>query len=148
MFRGITQLSLDVKGRIAVPAKYRNELFVQCSGHLIVTADPSRCLLIYPQPVWEPIERRLSALPSFNTNTRKLQRLLIGSANDVDMDSAGRVLITPPLRSFAGLSKDVVLVGQGEKFELWDEQQWNLQIEDALSFNEEDMPPELEGFSL
>jgi len=148
MFRGITQLSLDVKGRIAIPVKYRGELVAQCSGRLIVTADPSRCLLIYPQPAWEPIERKLSALPSFNPATRKLQRLLIGSANDVEMDSAGRILVAPPLRSFAGLSKEVVLVGQGEKFELWDEQQWNLEIEGALSFSEGDMPQELEGFSL
>ncbi|MCP5252293.1 MAG: division/cell wall cluster transcriptional repressor MraZ [Nitrosomonas sp.] len=148
MFRGITQLSLDVKGRIAIPAKYRGELVEQCSGRLVVTADPSRCLLIYPQPAWEPIEQKLSALPSFNSKTRKLQRLLIGSASDVEMDNAGRILIAPPLRSFASLSKEVVLVGQGEKFELWDEQQWNLEIEDALSFNEDDMPQELEGFSL
>lgn len=148
MFRGITQLSLDVKGRIAIPAKYRGELVAQCSGRLVVTADPSRCLLIYPQPAWEPIERKLSALPSFNSKTRKLQRLLIGSASDTEMDNAGRILIPPPLRSFASLSREVVLVGQGEKFELWDEQQWNLEIEDALSFNEDDMPQELEGFSL
>jgi MraZ protein len=148
MFRGITQLSLDAKGRIAIPAKYRGELVEQCSGRLVVTADPSRCLLIYPQPAWEPIEQKLSALPSFNSKTRKLQRLLIGSASDVEMDNAGRILIAPPLRSFASLSKEVVLVGQGEKFELWDEQQWNLEIEDALSFNEDDMPQELEGFSL
>ena len=148
MFRGITQLSLDVKGRIAIPAKYRGELVEQCSGRLVVTADPSRCLLIYPQPAWEPIEQKLSALPSFNSKTRKLQRLLIGSASDVEMDNAGRILIAPPLRSFASLSKEVVLVGQGEKFELWDEQQWNLEFEDALSFNEDDMPQESEGFSL
>ncbi|MCC6923989.1 MAG: division/cell wall cluster transcriptional repressor MraZ [Nitrosomonas sp.] len=148
MFRGITQLSLDAKGRIAIPAKYRGELVERCSGRLVVTADPSRCLLIYPQPAWEPIEQKLSALPSFNSKTRKLQRLLIGSASDVEMDNAGRILIAPPLRSFASLSKEVVLVGQGEKFELWDEQQWNLEIEDALSFNEDDMPQELQGFSL
>jgi len=148
MFRGITQLNLDVKGRIAIPTRYRSVLFERCSGHLIVTADPSRCLLVYPQPAWEPIEQKLNSLSSFNPKTRKLQRLLIGSANDVEMDNAGRILISTPLRNFAGLNKEVVLVGQGEKFELWDETQWNLQIEDALSFNEDDMPPELEGFSL
>lgn len=148
MFRGITQLNLDAKGRIAIPTRYRGELVEECSGHLVVTADPSRCLLVYPQPAWEPIEQKLNSLSSFNPRTRKLQRLLIGSANDVEMDNAGRILIAPPLRNFAGLSKEVVLVGQGEKFELWDETQWNLQIEDALSFNEDDMPPELEGFSL
>ncbi len=148
MFRGVTQLSLDAKGRIAIPARYRSELMSKCSGHLIVTADPSKCLLVYPQPAWEPIEQRLNSLSSFNPKTRSLQRLLIGNASDVEMDSAGRILVAPPLRGFAGLSKEVVLVGQGEKFELWDEGQWNLQIEDALSFSEDDMPPELDGFSL
>ena len=148
MFRGVTQLSLDAKGRIAIPARYRGELVSKCSGHLIVTADPSKCLLVYPQPAWEPIEQRLNSLSSFDSKTRSLQRLLIGNASDVEMDSAGRILVAPPLRRFANLSKEVVLVGQGEKFELWDEGGWNQVIEDALSFSGEDMPPELEGFSL
>lgn len=148
MFRGVTQLSLDAKGRIAIPARYRGELASKCSGHLIVTADPSKCLLVYPQPAWEPIEQRLNSLSSFNPKTRSLQRLLIGNASDVEMDSAGRILVALPLRRFAGLAKEVVLVGQGEKFELWDEGKWNLEIEDALSFSEDDMPPELNGFSL
>jgi len=148
MFRGVTQLSLDSKGRIAIPARYRGELVSKCSGHLIVTADPSKCLLVYPQPAWEPIEQRLNSLSSFDSKTRSLQRLLIGNASDVEMDSAGRILVAPPLRRFAGLSKEVVLVGQGEKFELWDEEQWNQEIEGALSFSKEDMPQELQGFSL
>lgn len=148
MFRGVTQLSLDVKGRLAVPAKYRGELMSSCAGCLIVTVDPSRCLLIYPQPAWEPIEKEINKLPSFDPITRKLQRLLVGNANDVEMDAAGRILISPPLREFAGLTKDVVLVGQGAKFELWDETQWNLQIEDALTFREGDLPSQLNGFSL
>ena len=148
MFRGVTQLSLDAKGRLAIPARYRNELMSTCSGHLIVTVDPSKCLLIYPQPAWEPIEQKLNNLSSFDSKTRNLQRLLVGNASDVEMDAAGRILLPPPLRLFAGLSKDVVLVGQGAKFELWDEVQWNLQIEDALAFKDGDMPPELDGFSL
>lgn len=148
MFRGITQLSLDAKGRLAIPARYRGELMSSCTGHLIVTVDPSKCLLIYPQPAWEPIEQKLNNLSSFNPKIRSLQRLLVGNASDVEMDTTGRILVSPPLRQFAGLSKDVVLVGQGAKFELWDEEQWNLQIENALSFKEDDMPIELEGFSL
>lgn len=148
MFRGVTQLSLDAKGRLAIPARYRSELTSTCSGHLIVTVDPSKCLLIYPQPAWEPIEQKLNNLSSFDSKTRNLQRLLVGNASDVEMDAAGRILLPPPLRLFAGLSKDVVLVGQGAKFELWDEVQWNLQIEDALAFKDGDMPPELDGFSL
>jgi MraZ protein len=148
MFRGITQLSLDAKGRLAIPARYRGELMSSCTGHLIVTVDPSKCLLIYPQPAWEPIEQKLNNLSSFDQKTRNLQRLLVGNASDVEIDTTGRILVSPPLRQFACLSKDVVLVGQGAKFELWDEEQWNLQIENALSFKEDDMPIELEGFSL
>ena len=148
MFRGVTQLSLDAKSRLAIPARYRGELMSSCAGHLIVTVDPSKCLLIYPQPDWEPIEQKLNNLSSFNPKIRSLQRLLVGNASDVEIDTTGRILVSPPLRQFAGLSKDVVLVGQGAKFELWDEEQWNLQIENALSFKEDDMPIELEGFSL
>lgn len=148
MFRGVTQLSLDAKGRLAIPARYRSGLMSFCEGRLIVTADPSKCLLIYPQPAWEPIEQKLNNLSSFDPRTRSLQRLLVGNASDVEMDAASRILVSPPLRQFAGLSKEVVLVGQGAKFELWDEEQWNLQIENALAFKDGGMPPELEGFSL
>lgn len=148
MFRGVTQLSLDAKGRLAIPARYRGELTSSCAGHLIVTVDPSRCLLIYPQLAWEPIEQKLNNLSSFDSKTRNLQRLLVGNACDVEMDAVGRILLPPPLRIFASLSKDVVLVGQGSKFELWDEGQWNVQIEEALTFKDGDMPPELDGFSL
>ena len=148
MFRGVTQLSLDAKGRLAIPARYRGGLMSFCEGRLIVTVDPSKCLLIYPQPAWEPIEQKLNNLSSFDLPTRQLQRLLVGNACDVDMDAAGRILISPPLRQFAGLSKDVVLVGQGNKFELWDEAQWNKQLEEALVFQDGKMPSELQGFSL
>ncbi len=148
MFRGIAQLSLDNKGRFAIPSRYRDSLMSFCAGRLIVTADPSKCLLIYPQPAWEPIEQKLINLSSFDNRIRSLQRLLVGNASDVEMDSAGRVLVSPPLRKFAGLTKNVVLVGQGAKFELWDEEQWDLQMENALDFKDGDMSAELEGFSL
>ncbi|AKH37677.1 MULTISPECIES: division/cell wall cluster transcriptional repressor MraZ [Nitrosomonas] len=148
MFRGITQLCLDSKSRFAVPAKYREELLSSCAGNLVITADPSRCLLIYPQPSWEPIEKKLNSLSSFNPQSRSLQRLIVGNACDVEMDSAGRVLVVAPLRQFASLVKDIVLVGQGEKFELWDAEKWNQEIEAALVYKDGNMPPELEGFSL
>ncbi len=115
MFRGGTPISLDNKGRLAVPAKYREDLLSLCGGRLVITADPSKCLLVYPHTVWEPIEQKLNSLSSFNPQTRSLQRLLVGNASDVDMDGAGRILVPPPLRHFAGLTKDVVLVGQGAK---------------------------------
>jgi len=147
MFRGVAQLTLDNKGRLAVPAKYREALMAHCAGRIVITADPSRCLLIYPQPAWEPIEQRLNSLSSFNTQTRALQRLLVGNASDVELDGAGRVLVPGPLRQFAGLDRNVVLVGQGAKFELWDEEKWNQQMEDAQLFRD-GVPPELDGFSL
>ena len=148
MFRGVTQLSLDNKGRLAIPTKYRDSLLAFCAGHLVLTADPSKCLLVYPQPAWEPIEQKLNSLSSFNPQTRSLQRLLVGNASDVEMDSAGRILVPPPLRQFAGLSKNVVLVGQGAKLELWEEEKWNQQIEDSLILKDGSMPSELDGFSL
>lgn len=147
MFRGVAALNLDSKGRLAVPSRHRDFLQSYCGGRLIVTADPSKCLLIYPLPDWEPIEKKLNSLSSFNPQTRSLQRLLVGNASDVELDSAGRILVSTPLRQFAGLEKNVVLVGQGNKFEVWDEEKWNLQLAEALVFRD-GMPPELEGFSL
>lgn len=146
MFRGVAQLNLDAKGRMAIPAKYRDELMSSCAGQLIVTADPSKCLLIYPLPAWEPIEQKFNSL-GFDERSRNLQRLLIGMASEVEMDNTGRILISAPLRQFAGLNKEVALVGQGAKFELWDDAQWKFRITNT-TFDEGDIPPELKGFSL
>jgi MraZ protein len=148
MFRGSATLNLDSKGRLAVPTRHRDFLLSYCGGRLIVTADPSKCLLIYPLPDWEPIEKKLNSLSSFNPQTRSLQRLLVGNASDVELDSAGRILVPTSLRQFAGLEKSVVLAGQGNKFEVWDEEKWNQQNAEALVFRDGVMPPELEGFSL
>jgi len=148
MFRGSSTLNLDSKGRLAVPTRHRDFLQSYCSGRLIITADPSKCLLIYPLPDWEPIEKKLNSLSSFNPQTRSLQRLLVGNASDVELDSAGRILVPTSLRQFAGLEKSVVLAGQGNKFEVWDEEKWNQQNAEALVFRDGGMPPELEGFSL
>ncbi|MDD5404069.1 MAG: division/cell wall cluster transcriptional repressor MraZ [Sulfurimicrobium sp.] len=148
MFRGSATLNLDSKGRLAVPARHRDFLQSYCGGRLIVTADPSKCLLVYPLPDWEPIEKKLNSLSSFNPQTRSLQRLLVGNASDVELDSAGRILVPTSLRQFAGLEKSVVLAGQGNKFELWDEEKWQQQNAEALVFRDGVMPPELEGFSL
>jgi MraZ protein len=114
---------------------------------MVLTADPSRCLLLYPRAQWEPIEARLMALSSFNAQIRALQRLLVGHADDVEMDSAGRILVPPALRQYASLDHRVVLVGQGRKFELWDEAKWQDETARALTFDGA-MPPELDGFSL
>lgn len=147
-FRGVTSLSLDAKGRLAIPAKHRDGLMPGGDGHLILTADPSRCLLLYPRAAWEPIQARLLALSSFDARIRGLQRLLVGHADDVEVDAAGRILVPPELRRYANLDKRVVLVGQGRKFELWDEAQWEVQTAQAIAFPADGLPPELAGFSL
>jgi MraZ protein len=138
VFRGVNQVNLDAKGRLAIPARYRDQISVQCSGHMVLTIDTEeRCLLLYPIDDWEEIQEKVNALPSFNPAARRLQRLLIGHATDLDMDGNGRLLIPSLLREYAGLDKKVILLGQGRKFELWDEAAWNetreeyLQIDDA-----------------
>ena len=125
MFRGVTHLNLDSKGRLAIPARYRDSLREGCDGRLILTVDADGCLLIYPFPEWERIEKELSALPSLNRQSRRLQRLLIGHAEELELDSQGRILLPAPHRRYAGLDKRGVLIGQGRKFELWDADTWN-----------------------
>lgn len=149
MFRGVAALNLDAKGRLAVPARHRDVLVERAQGRLVITADPTQCLLIYPQPDWEPIQEQILSLPSFNPQARALQRLLVGYAEDVELDGSGRILISAPLREFAGLTKQVMLVGQGRKFELWDEERWNAQRDAALAAQKEQLwPQDLGGLSL
>ncbi|MBB3104649.1 division/cell wall cluster transcriptional repressor MraZ [Azomonas macrocytogenes] len=126
MFRGANSINLDTKGRLAMPSRYRDELVSRCAGQLIVTIDAiDRCLCIYPLPEWELIEAKLRELPSLREEARRLQRLLIGNAVDLELDANGRVLIPPRLRDYASLDKRVVLVGQLNKFQLWNENDWN-----------------------
>jgi len=103
---------------------------------------------LYPQPAWEPIQSKLMALSSFDKQSSALQRLLVGFAEDVTLDSAGRVLVSPALRDFAGLGKEVMLVGQGSHFELWSMEAWRTQLEQVMQGDGFAMPAELEGFSL
>ena len=147
MFRGIAQLNLDSKGRLAVPARHRDQLLERCAGHLVITADADRCLLVYPLPDWELIQQKLEGLSNLDPRVRDLQPRPIGFAVDVDMDTSGRVLIAPALRQYAQLEKNVVLVGQGKKFELWNQETWEQLIARSAGFAE-GLPPELEGFSL
>jgi MraZ protein len=148
VFRGVTHLTLDNKGRLAIPAKHRAALTGETDGRVVLTADPSHCLLLYPIAEWEPIQARLMALSSFNERVRSLQRLLVGHADDVELDGAGRILVPSALRQYAALDKHVVLVGQGNKFELWDEARWTEQTAQAIVFPAGGLPPELDGFSL
>jgi len=126
VFRGANAISLDAKGRLAMPSRYRDEIVSRSAGQLIVTIDAiDPCLCVYPLPEWEIIESKLRELPSLREETRRLQRLLIGNAVDIELDSAGRFLVPPRLREYAGLDKHAMLVGQLNKFQLWDENAWN-----------------------
>ncbi|HJN38325.1 MAG TPA: division/cell wall cluster transcriptional repressor MraZ [Gammaproteobacteria bacterium] len=127
MYRGISSVNLDTKGRFAVPTKYRDSL-TKTGATLVVTIDTEEhCLLLYPIEVWEGIEEKIQALPSFNQATRRIQRLLIGHATEVDMDAQGRILLAPILREHAKIERGVVLVGQGKKFEIWSKDHWESQ---------------------
>ncbi|WP_018935244.1 division/cell wall cluster transcriptional repressor MraZ [Thioalkalivibrio sp. ALJ24] len=129
MFRGVSQLNLDAKGRLAMPARYRDELVASCDGQLVVTVHPDRCLLVYPRPEWERVEQNLMSRPNLKPAVVRLQRLLVGHASDCDLDGSGRLLLPPPLRRFASLDKQVVLLGQGKKFEIWDQATWDQNCE-------------------
>jgi MraZ protein len=150
-FRGVSTINLDAKGRFAIPTKYRDRLVDLCASQLVITVDKDRCLLIYPEPTWIEIEKKINDLPSFNNATRILKRLYVGHAHEVEMDGQGRVLLPPKLREFAGLAKKVALVGQGEHLELWDEERWDQQRDDWLvnvNFDELELPPELQSLTI
>ena len=116
---------MDAKGRLALPARYRNVLEEQCAGKLVVTIDiKEQCLLLYRLSDWEVIESKLDQLPSFNAASRRLQRLLIGYACDLQIDGQGRFLLPSLLRDYAKLDKQIMLIGQGKNFEIWDEHTW------------------------
>jgi len=151
VFRGATKIILDAKGRLAFPARYRDRLAARCEGRLVCTVDPDYCLLIYPLPDWEEIERKLMRLPSLNRKSRRLQRLMVGYASELDLDSHGRILIPRELREFASLDRQAILFGQGNKFELWDEARWNERRDSWLADDTNDgggLPTELEQLSL
>ena len=150
MFRGVNALTLDAKGRLAIPTRYRDRIEAVCGGQMVVTVDRDHCLLIYPLHDWEEIERKLVKLPSLNKAARRLQRLLIGHATEVELDSNGRINVPPPLRDFAQLEKKVVLIGQGNKFELWDDDSWCKRRDEWLAEEDDDLdlPADLETLSL
>ncbi|ALZ97920.1 MULTISPECIES: division/cell wall cluster transcriptional repressor MraZ [Enterobacteriaceae] len=139
MFRGATLVNLDSKGRLSVPTRYRDQLNESASGQMVCTIDINHaCLLLYPLPEWEIIEQKLSRLSSMNPQERRVQRLLLGHASECQMDSAGRLLIAPVLRQHAGLTKEVMLVGQFNKFELWDETTWYQRVKEDIDAEQSD----------
>mgnify|MGYP003952615551 CR=1 FL=1 len=152
MLRGINAVTLDAKGRMAIPTQYRERFIESNEGAMVVTIDTEdRCLMLYPADAWQEIEDQLASLPTFNPATRRIQRLLIGHAADLVMDKNGRVLIPTLLRDYAGLDKNVILLGQGKRFEIWGESQWELGRDSwlAVDFDQDGgVPPELMTLSL
>lgn len=147
MFQGSHSINLDAKGRMAVPAKYRDDLASACDGRLVMTAHTQdRCVLVYPETEWELILPKIEALPSFNKVALRAQRLLIGYATSLELDGNGRVLVPPTLRDYAGLEKKLMLVGLGKKFELWSEAGWLNSVADAD--DNENLPEEMMNLSL
>ena len=151
MFRGLNKINLDAKGRIAIPARYKDSLGNFSSNLLICTIDQDHCLLLYPLKFWKSIEQKIMKLPTLNSTSRRLQRLMVGHAAELEMDSSGRILIPKELREFAKLTKKAMLVGQGNKFEIWNYDDWNVGREKWLTTQEADLselPTELETLSL
>lgn len=151
LFRGVSSVNLDAKGRMALPVRFRELLSDACSGHIVITIDMEEpCLLLYPLPFWEEIQAQLEALPNVNPAARRIQRLLIGHATDAELDGSGRVLVPPMLRDYASLSKKLVLLGQGRKLEIWSEEIWTQRrdswLEDGMSMA--DASAELQSISL
>jgi len=148
VFQGATELNLDAKGRLTVPTEHRDVLTVSAEGRLVITAHPHRCLLVYPRPAWEPIRAQIMSYSSLDRQTSMVQRLLVGFAKDVEMDAAGRVLVTPELRRYASLEKQVMLVGQGTHLELWSLEAWEKQIDQIIAQGDSLLPLGMEKFSL
>ena len=150
MFRGATKLTVDVKGRLVMPTRHRDRLREQCGGQLVITIDRDQCLLIYPLPEWELIQRKLMALPSLQPQARRLQRLMVGHATDIELDAHGRILLPQELREFAGLNRHAMLIGQGGRFELWDEARWMERRDVWLKSDDSTgtLPSDLESISL
>jgi MraZ protein len=125
LFRGIHSVSLDAKGRMALPARVRERLNEVSEGRVVVTIDlEKKCLLLYPLPFWDEIQAQLEALPNVDPVARRLQRMLIGHATDLELDGSGRILLPPLLRDHAELQKKLIVLGQGKKLEIWSEEHW------------------------
>ena len=141
MFQGASAINLDAKGRLSVPARHRDALTLQCEGRVTLTRHPHGCLLFFPRPVWETHRQQIAAWPM---SARAWQRIFLGNAFDVEMDGAGRILVAPELRAAVGLSRDVMLLGMGSHFEIWDATRLAENESDAIATG---MPDVLNDFS-
>ena len=148
MFQGATQINLDAKGRMAVPTRVRDPLTAGGTVRLVLTAHPDGCLLLYPLPAWEPIRARVMSFPSLDRQFSVWKRLLVGFAEECELDGAGRLLVSSELRSFAHIDRQVMFVGQGSHFEIWDREAWNAGLESLRTGGTPNVPPGMENFSL
>jgi MraZ protein len=145
-FHGATVVTLDAKGRIAIPTRHRDALFAT-SRQLVVTAHPDGCLLVYPEAAWEPVRAQVETFPAFNPQAAWWKRLLLGYEEHLAPDASGRVLLSPALRMHAKLEREATLYGQGRYFELWDPKVWAAKLAGALG--DGTAPPAgMEDFSL
>ena len=134
MFRGFHTVNIDDKGRMAIPSRYRQRLTAEAEGNLVLTLNPlDRSLWLYPQNNWELIETKLASLSEFDKRSRRTKQMMRGYACDCQLDSQGRVLIPSELRGYARLQKQAVILGQGNKFEVWDQPSWEQQRDIWLS---------------
>jgi transcriptional regulator MraZ len=145
LFRGISTLNLDAKGRLAIPTRYRAELQDCCDRQMVITVAVDEkcvgeqgCLWLYPLPEWEKLELTISKLPTLNKMARKLQRFVIGYASECEMDGQGRLLLPEKLRTYAGMDKHTVLVGQLNKFEIWSDQAWQAKENEWLEGDDDE----------
>lgn len=145
MFGGVSSLNIDSKGRLAIPAKHREVLSNLSQNRLVITIEPSGCLLIYPEAEWLPVRDKLNALSGVQMPIR---RLIVGHAEEIEIDNAGRVLVPPRLRILAQLNKEVALVGMGNKFELWDEGRWSEQVVSTMAVKQIDLAQHMQGITL
>ena len=148
MFRGLNKISLDAKGRISIPTKYRSELSKYGSNELICTIDIDQCLLLYPKKIWLKIEKKIMALPSLDKSSRMLQRLMVGHASELVLDSNNRILVPIELREFSNIKKTAMFIGQGQRFEVWNYQSWNQSRDSWLKKSDFALTEQLRGISI
>ncbi|OEY66689.1 division/cell wall cluster transcriptional repressor MraZ [Marinobacter sp. X15-166B] len=150
-FLGSHAINMDAKGRLAIPAKVREEFSHAGGSRVVLTANAAddeseRCILLYPEAQWAEVRAQIDGLPNMSRAVRRLQRLMLGHAVAADFDAAGRILIPPTLRRHAHLEKKLMLIGQGKKLELWSEERWNDWLDG--SGDGDDIPPEMQALSL
>lgn len=149
MYLGSNSISMDAKGRFAIPTKVRDSLLSDCGGRIVVTAHTEeRCLLVYPEQQWQLLLPKIENLPNINRKAAKMQRLLLGYATPLEIDgSSARILLPPTLREYAGLEKKLMLIGQSKKLELWSEDEWFKYL-GAVDDGDDELPAEVLSLSL